>query len=276
MNFDASGAGPRAAALAARAPFGKIKLTIEYDGTNYQGWQRQGSGIPSIQGSIEDALFELFKKKINLMGAGRTDSGVHAENQVAHFIAPKDVRGYNFSHLFQALLPPDITIKKAELVPFYFHAQRSAISKTYTYRIWNEPLPSALRARRSLWLRKPLDLERLNRACEKILGTHDFKCFRSEGSAVQSTVRTLNSAKFMKVGDYIEFEINGDGFLKQMVRNIVGTFLQIELGLRKEDSISSLLTSKERMQAGPSVQPQGLYLTRVYYPAELDNLAVPL
>jgi len=262
--------------LKLRAPNGKVKLTIEYDGTNYQGWQRQGSGIPSIQGSIESALFELFKKQIHLMGAGRTDSGVHAENQVAHFIAPKDVRGYNFVHLFQALIPPDITIKKAELVPAHFHAQRSALSKTYTYRIWNEPLPSALRARRSLWLRKPLDIDRLNRACLKILGTHDFKCFRSEGSAVNTTVRTINTAKFMKKGDYIEFEINGNGFLKQMVRNIVGTFLQIEMGLRAEDSIEGLLNSKERMQAGPSVQPQGLYLTHVNYPAELDNLAIPL
>ncbi len=262
--------------LKIRAPHGKVKLTIEYDGTNYQGWQRQGEGIPTLQGTIESALFELFKKKIHLMGAGRTDSGVHAENQVAHFIAPKDVTGYNFVHLFQSLLPSDICIKKAQLVPPHFHAQRSALSKTYTYKIWNEPLPSALRAHRSLWIRKPLNLERLNRACEAILGTHDFKCFRSEGSAIKSTIRTIHSAKFMKAGDYIEFSINGNGFLKQMVRNIVGTLLQIEMGLRDEKSIKELMDSRERMQAGPSARPQGLYLTQVFYPAELDNQAVPL
>jgi tRNA pseudouridine38-40 synthase len=255
------------------APHGKVKLTIEYDGTNYHGWQRQGAGVPSIQETIENALQELFKKKIHLMGAGRTDAGVHAENQVAHFIAPKDVKGYNFVYLFQALLPPDISIKKAELMPGDFHAQKSAIGKTYIYRIWNEPLPSALRAGHSLWMRKPLDIDRLNQACELLLGTHDFKCFRSEGSAVNTTVRTMNFARFSKKGDFIEFEINGGGFLKQMVRNIVGTLLQIELGLRDIESIPALIESRDRTKAGPTVEPQGLYLSKVFYPAELDSLA---
>jgi tRNA pseudouridine38-40 synthase len=262
--------------LKALAPHGKVKLTIEYDGANFHGWQRQGQGMSSIQQTIEDAIEKLFKKKLHLIAAGRTDAGVHAENQIAHFIAPRDVKGFNFVHLFQAFCPPEITIKKAEWVPPHFHAQRSAISKTYIYRVWNNPEPSALRAKRSLWIRKPLDVARLNEACKYLLGTHDFSCFRSEGSRVNSTVRTLTAAKVEKRGDYIEFEFSGTGFLKQMVRNMVGTLLQIELNDRDPLSLPGLIASKDRTQAGPTVQPQGLYLARVFYPPELDNLSQPL
>ncbi len=267
MNFDT---------LKLRAPHGKVKLTIEYDGSNFKGWQRQGQGLPSIQQTLEDVLEKILKTPIHVMGAGRTDAGVHAENQVAHFIAPKDLQGYNFVHLFQAHLPPEITVKKAERVPAHFHAQRSALAKTYIYRIWNSPTPSGLRSKRSLWVRKPLDVERLNSAIQTLVGTHDFNCFRSVGSAVKSTVRTLNSAKVEKRGDFIEFEINGNGFLKQMVRNIVGTLLQIEMGFREPSSLAGLIASKNRMEAGPTVGPQGLYLARVFYPEELDNQSLPL
>jgi tRNA pseudouridine38-40 synthase len=262
--------------LKIKAPHGKVKLTLEYDGTEYHGWQRQGPALPSIQQTIENVLHDIFKVKVNLMGAGRTDAGVHAENQIAHFIAPKNVRGYNFPHIFQAYLPVDVSVKKAALMPAHFHAQKSAVSKSYIYRIWNDPLPSALRARRSLWIRKPLDLERLNLACKSLLGSHDFSCFRSEGSVVISTVRTMNSAKFMKIGDYVEFHINGNGFLKQMVRNIVGTLLQLEFGQRDDVDLTKLIESKDRKNAGPTVEPQGLYLSQVFYPPELDNLALPL
>lgn len=263
--------------LKLKAPHGKVKLTIEYEGTNYYGWQRQGPAISTIQGTIEEALFKLFGQKINLAGAGRTDSGVHATNQIAHFIAPRDVRGYNFVHLFQAALPPDITIKDAVLMPSHFHSQVSAQGKKYVYRIWNEPLPSALRAKRALWIRKPLDLERLSGAAKILIGTHDFNCFRSEGSAVTNgTTRTVSEAKFLRSDEFVEFHIQGNGFLKQMVRNIVGTLLQIELNGRDPESILALINSKDRRQAGPTVEPQGLYLERVFYSPDLDNLAQPL
>ena len=262
--------------LQAKAPHGKVRLTIEYDGTGFCGWQRQADGIPSIQGAIEEALRKTFGKKIDLVGAGRTDSGVHAENQVAHFIAPKNVKGFNFVHLFQALLPPAISIKGAQWVPPHFHAQKSAVSKIYVYRIWNQPVPSALRASKSLWIRKPLDLEKLNQAAKDLLGTHDFNCFRSEGSAVKNTIRTVEAAHFSKNGDYVEFRIQGSGFLKQMVRNIVGTLLQIELNNRPVNSLPALIASRDRKLAGPTVSPQGLYLERVLYSTDLDRLAQPL
>jgi tRNA pseudouridine38-40 synthase len=254
-----------------QAPHGKVKLTIEYDGTDYHGWQRQGPGFKSIQGTIEEALKDLFGKQIHLLGAGRTDAGVHAINQVAHFIPPREISTFNFISLFQSRLPRDITIKKAEPVPATFHAQKDALSKTYIYRIWNQPVASALRARYSLWIRQPLNLERLNQACEYILGKHDFNALRSEGSAVNTTTRTVFWAKFLKSDEFIEFQINGSGFLKQMVRNIVGTFLQIEFGQRDLESIPSLLASRDRKGAGPTVEPQGLYLSEVFYPPHLDN-----
>ena len=264
--------------IAKRAPFGKVKLTIEYDGTMYSGWQRQGTGIRSIQQTIEDATSKLFMqdKKILIVGAGRTDAGVHAVNQVAHFIPPQDVTRFNFVQAFQALLPPDITIKKAELVPPDFHAQNLALSKTYVYRIWNDPIPSALRARKSLWIRLPLNIERLNEGCEHLLGTHDFNAFRSEGSFINTTIRTINWCKFLKTKEYLEFHINGSGFLKQMVRNIVGTLLQIELNGRDPASLPDLIKSRDRKQAGPTVAPQGLYLADVFYGPKLDNSAQPL
>jgi tRNA pseudouridine38-40 synthase len=256
--------------LKKRAPFGKIKLTIEYDGSNYSGWQRQGQGFKSIQQSIEDALSKLLKtdKKIPLIGAGRTDAGVHAINQIAHFIAPRNMERFNLVHAFQALLPPDIVVKQKEIVSPLFHAQNSAKAKTYIYRIWNEPLPSALRARKSLWIRHPLNIQKLTKAAQLLVGTHDFNAFRSEGSFINTTIRTIYAAHFQKVGDYVEFHITGSGFLKQMVRNIVGTLLQTELNGRDPQSIPTLIAARDRKQAGPSVPPQGLYLSEVFYDHE--------
>jgi tRNA pseudouridine38-40 synthase len=269
-------AAERAKWLEERAPHGKVKFTIEYDGTNYFGWQRQDEGHPSIQSTLEDAFSSHFGEKIVFVGAGRTDAGVHAVNQVAHFIAPRDVTGYNFIQIAQAILPSDIAVKKAQWVPADFHSQYSALGKTYVYKIWNREYPSALRAKRSLWIRKKLDLARLNSAAGCLIGTHDFNCYRSEGSAVSTTTRTVNSAKFLETEEYVEFWINGNGFLKQMVRNIVGTLLQIEIGSRDPESIPKLFETRDRTLAGPTVEPQGLYLEQVFYSRDLDKISRPL
>lgn len=254
----------------------RIKLTIEYDGTNYFGWQYQNDKTPTVQHELEKAVFKLFEEKLSVTGAGRTDAGVHARNQIAHFTTTRDPKNYNLVHAFQAMLDHDIVVKKAELVPEEFHSIRSSVSKTYIYKIWNHEIPTALHRNKALWIRKPLNLERLNKALEQIIGTHDFNCFRSEGSPVNSTFRTIHSAKFAKSGEFIEFTINGDGFLKQMVRNIVGTLLQIELNDRPVESISDLIKSRNRQQAGPTVAAQGLYLAEVFYPPELDKCSQPL
>jgi tRNA pseudouridine38-40 synthase len=210
-------------------------------------------------------------KKVLLVGAGRTDAGVHAMNQVAHFIPPIDMTRYNLVHAFQALLPPDIVIKKTEKVEADFHAQNLALAKTYVYKIWNMPEPSALRARHSLWIRLPLNIKRLNEAAQALVGEHDFNAFRSEGSAINTTTRTIYAAKFARNDEYLEFHITGSGFLKQMVRNIVGTLLQIELNGRDPKSLPALIASRDRKQAGPTVEPQGLYLAQVFYDNEFES-----
>jgi tRNA pseudouridine38-40 synthase len=254
----------------------RIKLTIEYDGTHYFGWQAQGEGKSSIQQSLEEAAEKFLKEKISIFGAGRTDAGVHALNQVAHFDTSKDVDNYNLVRAFNSHLPEDITIKAAEKVGTHFHARKSAVSKTYMYKIWNNEIPSGLNQKRALWIRKPLDLDRLNQACLDITGTHDFNCFRSEGSYTRSTERTINSAKFTKSGEFIEFRVNGNGFLKQMVRNLVGTLLQIELNERDPESLPGLIASRDRTQAGPTMAAHGLYLEQVFYSPQLDKSAQPL
>lgn len=253
----------------------RVKLTIEYDGSQYFGWQYQGPGKPTIQEKLEEALLQLFKEKVSVIGSGRTDKGVHAINQAAHFDAPRDVSHFDLIRAFWPYLPSDIAVKDAKVVSSEFHAQRSAVSKKYIYRILNRHSPSALYAKRALWIRKPLNLELLNEGAQLLIGTHDFNCFRSEGSYVKDTIRTIFDAKFLKSGDFVEFHIRGSGFLKQMVRNIVGTLLELELRGRTMESLKTLILSRDRKLAGPTVQPQGLYLAEVFYPPNLDNTAQP-
>jgi len=256
----------------AEAPGPKIKITIEYDGTAYSGWQRQASGVPTIQEKIESALEELFQKPTTIVGAGRTDQGVHALAQVAHFTAPENVGRYKIVHAMQALLPKDIVVTEAIEVDPQFHAQFSATSKTYCYRILNRSVPSAVHNRYSLWVSRPLNLEILNKATHALIGEHDFASFRSQGTPVKSTVRTIFSAQFTCQGtDFVEFRINGSGFLKQMVRNIVGTLLDITWDRRSPNSLSELIALQDRKKAGMAVPPQGLCLERVFYPPELDK-----
>ncbi len=251
----------------------RVRLTVEYDGTNYFGWQYQGADKPTIQQTLEEALSELLgqKQRVVITGSGRTDKGVHAINQIAHFDSPKSLHNYDILRGFWPFLPKDIAVKKAEIVSPKFHAQRSATGKTYIYRILNREAPSALFTKRALWVRKPLDIDHLNAAAEILLGTHDFNCYRSEGSWVNGTERTLTQAKFIKSGEFVEFHITGSGFLKQMVRNIVGTLLEIELKGRKIESLQVLFDSKDRKMAGPTVEPQGLYLSKVFYPEAFAN-----
>ncbi|MCC6277496.1 MAG: tRNA pseudouridine(38-40) synthase TruA [Oligoflexia bacterium] len=251
------------------APFGKVKLHLEYDGSAYFGWQRQNDEFPTIQGTIEQALEKLFEVKLSLIGAGRTDTGVHAIDQVAHFIPPRDIAHYNFQQAFMSLLPNDIVVKRAERAPAHFHAQRSAVRKTYLYRIWNDVHPSALHAKRAWHIRTPLDLEVLNKAAQSLVGEHDFRSLRSEGSAVQSTIRTIYSAKFLKTREFIEFRVTGSGFLKQMVRNMVGTLIQIPLNHRAPGSLKPLLEARDRRLAGPTAPAHGLYMESVEYPPDL-------
>jgi tRNA pseudouridine38-40 synthase len=255
----------------------RIRLLISYDGTDYCGWQKQkehkhASPKPTIQETLETALSKLFNEPIRTMGSGRTDSGVHAMGQVVHFETSQTYLPKDFSWAMKSLLPVSIAVKKAWTAPEDFHATLSATHKTYKYWVWNSERPTALLARYSNWIRNPLDLEYLNAQAALLVGEKDFKSFQSVGTEVATTVREIYSAQWVrKKNSIIEFQITGSGFLKQMVRNIVGT--QIDLCQKGQpiERITQILAERDRRKAGPAAQPQGLFLSRVYYPANLDK-----
>jgi tRNA pseudouridine38-40 synthase len=197
----------------------KVRLHISYDGTDFLGWQRQKTSTNTVQGVIESALSRLFDSQVNIVGSGRTDAGVHALHQVAHFKAPKDPSNYKFVRALNKLTPISVSIKEAFLAPDDFHAQNSATHKTYKYRILNRETPSAVRSRYTTWIQNPIDLEFLNKATQHIIGEQDFASFQSSGTETITSVRTILEAKWeLLEHETLEFTITGTGFLKQMVR----------------------------------------------------------
>jgi tRNA pseudouridine38-40 synthase len=265
-------------AESARTPFRqcapdhfRTRLHVSYDGTDFCGWQRQVDKV-TVQGTLEAALTKVFGKPITLMGASRTDSGVHANQQVAHFDAPRDPSAFDLRYSIQCLTPESIVVKEIFQAPPDFHAIASVQDKVYRYRVLNRRVPSAFRHRYSLWIRHPLDLEFLNAASEFILGKQDFKSFQSMGTVVQSTVRHITRARWQRLDeDTLEFTIQGDGFLKQMVRNIVGTLIDLNLRNSPPERVREMLDALDRRKAGPTAEPQGLFLDQVNYPESVDN-----
>lgn len=253
----------------------KVKLLVSYDGTDFCGWQKQkdhahASEKPSIQGTLEDALSKIFAEKISLRASGRTDAGVHAMAQIADFNTtrklPKDI-----PWALKSKLPDSIVVKKVWLAPDEFHSTLSAVKKTYRYLIWNDQRPTALLSRYSHWIRQPLDLEYLNRQAQYLCKEQDFKAFQSVGTQVNTTVRQIYSARWtQRKSHLVQFEVTGSGFLKQMVRNIVGTQLDLFLRSQPIEKIEEILKSLDRTKAGPTAPAQGLFLRQVYYPRELD------
>jgi len=242
-----------------------IKLLIEYDGTNYQGWQVQPKG-PTIQGILEEKLGLLTGQPVQLFGSGRTDSGVHALSQVAHFRTQSQMDIRTIQRALNSLLPPDIVIRKAEDVQESFHARKHSKSKTYEYRILNRNLRSAFH-RRYVWhIPQKLDLTEMKRATQSLIGEHDFAAFRTVGSPTRTTVRKVIRAEWKRGRDgVIRFEIEANGFLKQMVRSIIGTLVEIGKGRMKAAEIRKILNSKDRREAGPTAPAQGLFLKEVKY-----------
>ena len=252
--------------------FQKVKLLISYDGTDFGGWQKQKSGKPTIQGEIEAALGRIFDQPVNVVGSGRTDAGVHAMGQVAHFKAPKDISKYNLVHALNSLTNKGIVIQQAWLAPADFHAIASSQRKTYKYLILNRKIPSALRHRFTTWVRQPLDLDYLNEVSQLLIGTHDFKSFQTKGTEVPTTTRTIDLIQWQtRPSDVIEFTIRGDGFLKQMVRNIIGCQLDMLMAGSVPSRILNILAAQDRQKALSTAPPQGLYLYSVEYSQGLDN-----
>jgi tRNA pseudouridine38-40 synthase len=242
-----------------------IKLLIEYDGTNYQGWQVQPKG-PTIQGILEEKLGLLTGQPVQLFGSGRTDSGVHALGQVAHFKTQSQMDIRTIQRALNSLLPHDIVIQKAEEVGEGFHARKHSKSKIYEYRILNRNLRSAFQRGYAWHIPQKLDLTEMKKATQVLVGEHDFSAFRTVGSPTRTTVRRVIRAEW-KRGRYglIRFEIEANGFLKQMVRSIIGTLVEIGKGRIKAEDLRKILNSKERKGAGPTAPARGLFLKEVKY-----------
>jgi len=242
-----------------------INLIIEYDGSNYLGWQIQPKGH-TIQGVIQDRLKRLTGEPLQLIGSGRTDAGVHALGQVAHFKTESRMDANTFQRALNSLLPEDIVIRRAEEVEADFHARRSAKSKIYEYRILNRSTPPAV-DRQYVWhVPQKLNLDEMKKATHNLVGEHDFSAFRSVGSSTRSSVRNILRADWKRgKGGLLRFEIEASGFLKQMVRAIVGTLVEVGRGKISAQEFKKILDSKDRKEAGPTAPAQGLFLKEVRY-----------
>ncbi len=297
---------------------------MSYDGTEFHGWQKQvgadgNQTHVTVQGTIEAAVKQIFGEQLSVVGSSRTDAGVHAQMQVAHFDCKRDPTTFkDLRFSLQGLTPDSLVIKEAFLAPENFHAIATAVDKTYRYSILNRKVPSALRHRTTWWLREPLDIDFLNEATRFIIGTHDFKSFQTSGTFVETTTRKITKAFWRRVGcgnvefphvegrpvdrsnessaignqlaadrtcsqlvaypklapldaDILLFEIQGEGFLKQMVRNLVGTIVDLQLNGRRPRDMKTILEALDRRKAGNTAPAHGLFLNEVRYPPELDN-----
>lgn len=241
-----------------------IKLTIEYDGTNYVGWQRQSNG-DSIQGEIEKAINKVTGEKVNLIGSGRTDKGVHAKGQVANFITKSTIPADRFKFVLNNNLPRDIAIVDSIKVAEEFHSRYDALGKKYKYLIYASPITRPLYRNFVYHVTHPLDYEEMDKAINFFKGTHDFTSFMMSNNNTKTTIRTINQFSLDRNGYLIIFSMVGDGFLYNMVRIIVGTLVDIGRGKLKSSSIPYIISSKNRKLAGHTAPPQGLYLEKVYY-----------
>ncbi len=245
-----------------------FKLTLEYDGTNYHGWQKQ-KGLLSIQEVVESRLAIMLNREVHIRAAGRTDAGVHALGQVINFYARTRLNPEDFKRGLNSLLPEDIVVKEAEEVDHSFHATYSAKGKVYCYKVLNRKTPSALYRRYAWHVPYELNFEEMGRALKYLEGEHDFTSFRASRSSVKSSVRILYRAEFVPIGDgMLLFTFVGNGFLRHMVRIIVGTVIEVGTGKRKSEDMPRIIEAKDRNVAGITAPAHGLYLVKVIYNEE--------
>lgn len=242
-----------------------IKLVIEYDGANYHGWQTQPN-VVSIQGTIEERLREITQEEVSLIASGRTDAGVHAIGQVAHFHTHSRLGLDNIQRGLNSLLPPDIAIKEIYDVEKDFHSRYSARSKVYRYIILNQRFPSPLYRNFSWFIPFDLDIKKIKKAIQCLIGRHDFSSFQASSCNSRNPIREVLNVSLDKGPlRLIIFEIEANAFLKQMVRNIVGTMVDVGQGKTGVGEFEEILRSKDRKKAGRTAPPQGLFLVNVRY-----------
>ena len=253
-------------------------ITLAYDGTDFVGWQRQASGI-SIQGLLEDALRELDERGVPVAGAGRTDAGVHALGQTASFSLNRAIAGDTLVRALNARLPHAVRVLSGEEMPPTFHARFDTRGKTYRYRIWNGDVLAPFDRCYAWHVRGALDVGAMQAAAQLLEGRHDFAAFQSSGSSVATTERLVASSaifttedtedteeKFLlRGGELMVYEVRGSGFLRHMVRTIVGTLVEVGRGRRSVEWVTGVLASRDRSAAGPTAPAHGLFLVRVEY-----------
>ena len=242
----------------------RLKLTIEYDGAAYAGWQRQPNQ-PTIQAALEDAFKSISQQETTVIGAGRTDAGVHALGQVASCRAARDLSPGNWTRALNAVLPKDICVVSTEVVSDEFHARYSARWKTYEYRIVNRRERSALARDRAWHLRRPLDVAAMSQAAGFLLGKHDFSSFQGHPTDTEDPCCNLMRLDVTKTRHLVRVTAQADRFLKQMIRAIVGTLVEVGQGRRPPESIKDILAARDRRAAGRTAPAHGLYLVRVEY-----------
>lgn len=245
-----------------------IKLTLQYDGTNYQGWQKQKQKdreAITIQETLENAISLLTNEEINLQGSSRTDAGVHAKGFVANFKTTTNIPESKYREAINARLPKDIVIIKSEEVEENFNSRYDAKGKTYSYTIINRDIYPVIGRQYMHHVKSPLDVEAMKKACKYFIGTKDFISFRSSGSSTKTTVRTIKDLHIETDNDMIKIYVTGDGFLYNMVRIIVGTLLMVGKNSIKPEEVKYIIEGKDRTKAGSCVPAKGLTLEKVFY-----------
>ncbi|NGZ59196.1 MAG: tRNA pseudouridine(38-40) synthase TruA [Nitrospira sp. LK265] len=241
-----------------------IKLILEYDGTAYAGWQRQPDQ-PTIQEALETAILGVTQATVSVMGAGRTDAGVHALGQVASFRIDRDMTPREWTRALNAHLPKSIVVRAATPMPDTFHARHSAKGKLYEYRILNRPERPAVERNYCWHIHQPLDDAAMNKAGMTMIGSHDFSSFQTQPTDNDDPICRLQRFTVFREGDRLRIEAYADRFLKQMIRSIVGTLVEVGLRKRTPDSLKIILKARDRSVAGKTAPPQGLFLVRVDY-----------
>jgi tRNA pseudouridine38-40 synthase len=241
-----------------------IKLTVEYDGTNYHGWQIQPN-CESIQAVLERAVSTFLGTRTRVTGSGRTDGGVHALGQVVSFVTERELQPHRIRRALNALTPPDITIKDVEHVPDSFDPRRDAQSRVYEYHILNRATRSPFHLNRAWHLHEPLNLAAMRAAISCLLGEHDFTSFRAAGCDAAHPIRKVYRTILEQRGDLLVYAIEATAFLRHMVRNIVGTLVEVGRGERTVQSFAELLEARDRTKAGETAPAHGLFLMEVKY-----------
>ncbi|MDO4530651.1 MAG: tRNA pseudouridine(38-40) synthase TruA [Bacillota bacterium] len=245
----------------------RILLTIAYDGTRYSGWQKQKNpDVITVEGELTKALQQLFKKpELEIIGASRTDAGVHALGQRAILDVETTMPVERLPLAIRSFLPEDIVVTKAEEVADTFHPRFDCVKKTYEYRFWNSPVKNPKERLYSAYVQKPMDIGRMNEGAKAFIGTHDFAAFCAAGAQVSTTVRTIFDCHVEQNGESVRMYVTGDGFLYNMVRIIAGTLLAVGTGKLEPEAVAGIIAGCDRTKAGQTAEPQGLTLVEIFY-----------